>query len=80
MVHVHWPSVCFARLCRHRLLIFRDQGVVSGERHVEISNWFGPCESTFYKASWSDWITWWHRYVAVKYFGSHLLQGRNMQS
>lgn len=34
---------------RHRLLIFRDQGVVSGDRHVEISNWFGPCESTFYK-------------------------------
>ncbi|PRW20542.1 dioxygenase Mb0100 isoform D [Chlorella sorokiniana] len=34
---------------KHRLLIFRNQGVVSGERHVEISNWFGPCESTFYK-------------------------------
>lgn len=29
--------------------MFRDQGVVSGERHVEISNWFGPCESTFFK-------------------------------
>ncbi|XP_063222153.1 3-((Z)-2-isocyanoethenyl)-1H-indole synthase-like isoform X2 [Bacillus rossius redtenbacheri] len=33
----------------HRLLIFKDQGVVSGERHVEISRWFGELESTFYK-------------------------------
>lgn len=51
MVHPRWPSVCSACLGRHRLLIFPDQGVVSGERHVEISNWFGPCESTFFKAS-----------------------------
>lgn len=33
----------------HRLLIFKDQGVISGERHVEISRWFGELESTFYK-------------------------------
>jgi len=31
------------------MLVFRDQGVVDGERHVEISKWFGPLESTFYK-------------------------------
>lgn len=36
---------------RHRLLVFRDQGRVSGQRQVEISHWFGPCESTFYKHS-----------------------------
>lgn len=35
--------------CRHRLVIFRDQGQVSGQRQVEISQWFGPLESTFYK-------------------------------
>ncbi len=35
--------------CRHRLLVFRDQGIVSGERQVEISRWFGELESTFYK-------------------------------
>ena len=34
---------------KHRILIFRDQGDVSGQRHVEISQWFGPLESTFYK-------------------------------
>lgn len=34
---------------RHRLLVFRDQGIVPGARHVEISQWFGPLESTFYK-------------------------------
>ncbi|KAK4309309.1 hypothetical protein Pmani_019035 [Petrolisthes manimaculis] len=34
---------------KHRILIFKDQGVVSGERHVEISRWFGEPESTFYK-------------------------------
>lgn len=34
---------------RHRLMIFRDQGVIEGDRHVEISHWFGPLESTFYK-------------------------------
>ena len=35
--------------CRHRLVIFRDQGVVSGERQVAISRLFGELESTFYK-------------------------------
>ncbi|VVC41405.1 Hypothetical protein CINCED_3A020741 [Cinara cedri] len=35
----------------HRILIFKDQGVISGERHVEISRWFGDLESTFYKHS-----------------------------
>ena len=34
---------------KHRLLIFKDQGVISGPRHVEISQWFGELESTFYK-------------------------------
>jgi hypothetical protein len=29
--------------------VFRDQGVVTGQRHVEISQWFGELESTFYK-------------------------------
>ncbi|XP_022206006.2 putative dioxygenase Mb0100 [Nilaparvata lugens] len=33
----------------HRILIFKDQGIVSGNRHVEISEWFGELESTFYK-------------------------------
>nr|KAG5687571.1 hypothetical protein BaRGS_022875 [Batillaria attramentaria] len=32
---------------RHRLLIFKDQGVVSGERHVEISRWFGDVRADF---------------------------------
>ncbi|KAA6429862.1 MAG: hypothetical protein FRX49_00294 [Trebouxia sp. A1-2] len=35
--------------CRHRLVIFRDQGAVSGQRQVDISGWFGNLESTFYK-------------------------------
>ncbi|XP_060562968.1 alpha-ketoglutarate-dependent taurine dioxygenase-like [Ruditapes philippinarum] len=34
---------------KHRLLIFKNQGTVSGQRHVEISQWFGQFESTFYK-------------------------------
>ncbi|KAG7169150.1 Alpha-ketoglutarate-dependent 2-4-dichlorophenoxyacetate dioxygenase-like [Homarus americanus] len=34
---------------KHRILIFKDQGVVSGERHVEIAKWFAEPESTFYK-------------------------------
>jgi len=34
---------------KHRILIFKDQGVISGDRHVEISRWFGELESTFYK-------------------------------
>jgi taurine dioxygenase len=29
--------------------VFRGQGVVSGERQVAISRWFGELESTFYK-------------------------------
>ena len=33
----------------HRLLVFKYQGVISGERQVEISKWFGDLESTFYK-------------------------------
>lgn len=33
----------------HRLLFFNDQGVINGNRHVEISRWFGQLESTFYK-------------------------------
>ena len=33
----------------YRLLIFRNQGVISGDRQVEISKWFGALESTFYK-------------------------------
>lgn len=33
----------------HRLLLFRNQGVISGKRHVEISRWFGELESTFYR-------------------------------
>lgn len=33
----------------HRILIFKDQGIISGDRHVEISRWFGEIESTFYK-------------------------------
>lgn len=34
---------------KHRILIFKDQGVISGERQVEIAKWFGEPESTFYK-------------------------------
>jgi alpha-ketoglutarate-dependent taurine dioxygenase len=33
----------------HRVLIFKDQGIISGERQVEISKWFGELESTFFK-------------------------------
>jgi hypothetical protein len=29
--------------------VFKDQGILSGQRHVEISSWFGELESTFYK-------------------------------
>ena len=38
-----------ADVAKYRILIFRDQGVISGLRHVEISKWFGELESTFYK-------------------------------
>lgn len=34
---------------KHRLLIFKNQGIISADRHVEISRWFGELESTFYK-------------------------------
>lgn len=30
-------------------MIFRNQSPISGDRHVEISLWFGELESTFYK-------------------------------
>ncbi|KAK7465206.1 hypothetical protein BaRGS_00037610, partial [Batillaria attramentaria] len=30
---------------RHRLLIFKDQGVINGTRHVEIARWFGELKS-----------------------------------
>jgi alpha-ketoglutarate-dependent taurine dioxygenase len=36
-------------LHEHRLLVFRGQGRVSGQRQVEISRWFGKVESTFAK-------------------------------
>ena len=35
----------------HRLLVFKDQGIISGQRHAEISSWFGELKSTFYKHS-----------------------------
>lgn len=34
---------------KHRLVVFRNQGRISEERQVEISRWFGPLESTFYR-------------------------------
>jgi taurine dioxygenase len=34
---------------KHRILVFRDQGEISGARHVEICRWFGEPDSTFYK-------------------------------
>ncbi|KAF6199203.1 hypothetical protein GE061_007228 [Apolygus lucorum] len=33
-------------VAKYRLLIFKDQGVVSGERQVEITKWFGEVHST----------------------------------
>ena len=33
----------------HRLLVFKYQAIISGQRHVEISSWFGELEYTFYK-------------------------------
>ncbi len=32
----------------HRLLIFKSQGILSPEKQLEISQWFGQIESTFY--------------------------------
>lgn len=34
---------------KHRIVVFRDQGVIPGQRQVDISRWFGTPESTFYK-------------------------------
>ena len=34
---------------KYRLMVFRDQGLVSGERQVAISRWFGELDSPFYK-------------------------------
>ena len=34
---------------KHRLILFKNQGEITGQRHVEISEWFGELESTFYK-------------------------------
>lgn len=34
---------------KYRILVFKDQDVISGKRHVEISAWFGDLQSTFYK-------------------------------
>uniref|UniRef100_A0A1B6K3V1 TauD/TfdA-like domain-containing protein n=2 Tax=Homalodisca liturata TaxID=320908 RepID=A0A1B6K3V1_9HEMI len=33
----------------HRMLIFKDQGVITGDQQVQISEWFGEVEDTFYK-------------------------------
>ena len=33
----------------HRLMVFREQGLISGDRHVEISRWFGELDSAFRK-------------------------------
>lgn len=34
---------------KHRIVVFRDQGIISGDRHVQISQWFGELDSTFYR-------------------------------
>lgn len=34
---------------KFRLIVFRDQGLISGPRQVEISKWFGELDSTFYR-------------------------------
>ena len=33
---------------KHRLLIFKNQGILEPSRHLEIGKWFGNIESTFY--------------------------------
>ncbi len=38
-----------ADVTKHRILVFRDQGLISGDRHVELSQWFGELDSTFYR-------------------------------
>ena len=32
---------------QNRILIFRDQGIIPPQRHLEISRWFGKVESTY---------------------------------
>lgn len=34
---------------KFRVVVFRNQGDISGKRHVEISKWFGELDSTFYQ-------------------------------
>ena len=36
-------------VAEYRLMVFRDQGLVSGEKQVEISHWFGELDCPFYK-------------------------------
>ena len=33
---------------KYRILVFRNQGVLPFEKHLEIGRWFGDIESTFY--------------------------------
>ena len=33
----------------HQLLVFKDKGIISGQRHVEGNSCFGKLESTIYK-------------------------------
>lgn len=48
-----YPNMEFIMCCflslHFRILVFKDQGKITGQRHVEISEWFGELESTFYK-------------------------------
>jgi taurine dioxygenase len=36
-------------VAKHRLLIFKEQGLINAYRQVEISKWFGEIECTFFK-------------------------------
>ena len=36
-------------VAEYRLVLFRDQGVVSGHRQVDISRWFGELDCPFHK-------------------------------
>lgn len=47
--HMTGQSQSFERLIENVGFSLQDQGVVGGDRHVEISRWFGEPESTFYK-------------------------------
>ncbi|KAG0723166.1 hypothetical protein GWK47_043147 [Chionoecetes opilio] len=42
-------AVIKEEVTKHRILIFKDQGVISGDRHVRIAKWFQDPDSTFYK-------------------------------